>query len=104
MLIASPVVIIKHATQKRLVGEYFAKVFKSVGLPEYVFQNLVLNHIKINNLLGSSKIDHVNSPARSPANALSRRRPRAPYITLGLKLNSKDPAYFLSDAKHDKRH
>ena len=42
-LMAGNAVILKHASQTLLVGERFAEAFKRAGLPDGLFQNLVLN-------------------------------------------------------------
>jgi acyl-CoA reductase-like NAD-dependent aldehyde dehydrogenase len=69
------------------------------GLPKGLFQNLVLSPAdREADRLGP--VDHVASPARSPAAAPSRRRRRAP-SPLGLELGGKDPAYVRADAKLD---
>jgi acyl-CoA reductase-like NAD-dependent aldehyde dehydrogenase len=43
-LMAGNAVILKHASQTLLVGERFAEAFTAAGLPDGLFQNLVLNH------------------------------------------------------------
>jgi acyl-CoA reductase-like NAD-dependent aldehyde dehydrogenase len=67
-LIAGNTVVLKHAAQTLLVGERMAAPFAEAGLPEDVFQNLVLDH------QGTTKADFERaastssiSPARSVA-------------------------------------
>ena len=43
-LIAGNTVVLKHATQTLLVGERLAEAFHAAGVPEDVFQNVVLDH------------------------------------------------------------
>jgi hypothetical protein len=53
-------VILKHAAQTLLVGERLDAAFEKAGLPEGVFQNVVLTHASTETLLGSGAIDHIN--------------------------------------------
>src|SRR5690606_5454373 len=59
-LMAGNSVILKHASQTLLVGERFAEAMKAAGLPDGLFQNLVLNHADTEKLIGSGRIDHIN--------------------------------------------
>ncbi|WP_269932333.1 aldehyde dehydrogenase family protein [Aminobacter sp. HY435] len=100
-LIAGSSVILKHAAQTLLVGERFAKAFEVAGLPKYVFQNLVLNHAQTEKLLGSGKIDHVNFTGSVAGGRAIEKAAAGTFMTLGLELGGKDPAYVLPDAKLD---
>ncbi|PWK71747.1 acyl-CoA reductase-like NAD-dependent aldehyde dehydrogenase [Aminobacter sp. AP02] len=100
-LIAGSTVILKHAAQTLLVGERFAKAFEVAGLPKYVFQNLVLNHAQTEKLLGSGKIDHVNFTGSVAGGRAIEKAAAGTFMTLGLELGGKDPAYVLADAKLD---
>jgi acyl-CoA reductase-like NAD-dependent aldehyde dehydrogenase len=100
-LIAGSTVILKHAAQTLLVGERFAKAFEVAGLPKYVFQNLVLNHAQTEKLLASGKIDHVNFTGSVAGGRAIEKAAAGTFMTLGLELGGKDPAYVLPDAKLD---
>jgi len=100
-LIAGNTVILKHAAQTLLVGERFAKAFEAVGLPRGVFQNIVLNHAQTEKLLGSGKIDHVNFTGSVAGGRAIEKAAAGTFMTLGLELGGKDPAYVLPDAKLD---
>jgi len=100
-LIAGSTVILKHAAQTLLVGERFAKAFEMAGLPKNVFQNLVLNHSQTEKLLGSGKIDHVNFTGSVAGGRAIEKAAAGTFMTLGLELGGKDPAYVLPDAKMD---
>ncbi|MCO5064937.1 MAG: aldehyde dehydrogenase family protein [Rhizobiaceae bacterium] len=100
-LIAGSTVILKHAAQTLLVGERFAKAFEVAGLPKGVFQNVVLNHAQTEKLLGSGKIDHVNFTGSVAGGRAIERAAAGTFMTLGLELGGKDPAYVLPDAKMD---
>ncbi|GAA2829647.1 acyl-CoA reductase-like NAD-dependent aldehyde dehydrogenase [Aminobacter aminovorans] len=100
-LIAGSTVILKHAAQTLLVGERFAKAFEAAGLPKYVFQNLVLNHAQTEKLLASGKVDHVNFTGSVAGGRAIEKAAAGTFMTLGLELGGKDPAYVLPDAKLD---
>ncbi|AMS40899.1 aldehyde dehydrogenase family protein [Aminobacter aminovorans] len=100
-LISGSTVILKHAAQTLLVGERFARAFEAAGLPKYVFQNLVLNHAQTEKLLGSGKIDHVNFTGSVAGGRAIEKAAAGTFMTLGLELGGKDPAYVLPDAKLD---
>ncbi|MER9580526.1 aldehyde dehydrogenase family protein [Mesorhizobium sp. M0276] len=100
-LMAGNTVILKHAAQTLLVGERFQQAFEKAGLPKGVFQNIVLNHAQTEKLLGSGKIDHVNFTGSVAGGRAIERAAAGTFMTLGLELGGKDPAYVLPDAKMD---
>ncbi|HEV2897610.1 MAG TPA: aldehyde dehydrogenase family protein [Pseudaminobacter sp.] len=100
-LMAGNAVILKHAAQTLLVGERFAKAFEQAGLPKGVFQNIVLNHSQTEKLLGSGKIDHVNFTGSVAGGRAIERAAAGTFMTLGLELGGKDPAYVLPNVKLD---
>ncbi|MER9626309.1 aldehyde dehydrogenase family protein [Mesorhizobium sp. M0296] len=100
-LMAGSAVILKHAAQTLLVGERFQQAFDKAGLPKGLFQNLVLNHAQTERLLGSGKIDHVNFTGSVAGGRAIEKAAAGTFMTLGLELGGKDPAYVLPDAKMD---
>lgn len=100
-LMAGNSVILKHATQTLLVGERFQQAFDKARLPKGVFQNLVLSHDLTSKLLGSGKIDHCNFTGSVAGGRAIERAAAGTFMTLGLELGGKDPAYVLPDAKLD---
>jgi acyl-CoA reductase-like NAD-dependent aldehyde dehydrogenase len=100
-LIAGSTVILKHAAQTLLVGERFAKAFEIAGLPKNVFQNVVLNHKQTETLLASGKIDHCNFTGSVAGGRAIEKAAAGTFMTLGLELGGKDPAYVLPDVKLD---
>ena len=92
---AGNAVILKHAAQTLLVGERFAKAFEKAGLPKGVFQNIVLNHAQTEKLIGSGKIDHVNFTGSVAGGRAIEKAAAGTFMTLGLELGGKDPAYVL---------
>jgi len=100
-LMAGSAVILKHAAQTLLVGERFATAFEKAGLPKHVFQNVVLNHAQTEKLLGSGKIDHVNFTGSVAGGRAIEKAAAGTFMTLGLELGGKDPAYVLPDVRLD---
>ena len=100
-LIAGNAVILKHAAQTLLVGERFQQAFDKAGLPKGLFQNVVLNHNQTERLLGSGKIDHVNFTGSVAGGRAIEKAAAGTFMTLGLELGGKDPAYVLPDVKLD---
>ena len=100
-LMAGNSVILKHATQTLLAGERFAKAFEKAGLPKGVFQNVVLDHASTEKLLASGTIDHVNFTGSVGGGRAIEKAAAGTFMTLGLELGGKDPAYVLPDADLD---
>lgn len=97
-LMAGNAVILKHASQTLLVGERFAEAFQAAGMPDGLFQNLVLNHADTEKLIGSGSIDHVNFTGSVEGGRRIERAAAGTFATLGLELGGKDPAYVREDA------
>ena len=100
-LMAGNTVILKHATQTLLAGERFAKAFEKAGLPKGVFQNIVLDHASTEKLLASGTIDHLNFTGSVGGGRAIEKAAAGTFMTLGLELGGKDPAYVLPDVNLD---
>ncbi len=100
-LMAGNSVILKHAAQTLIVGERFAKAFEMAGMPKGLFQNIVMNHAQTEKLLGSGKIDHCNFTGSVAGGRAIEKAAAGTFMTLGLELGGKDPAYVLADANVD---
>lgn len=100
-LMAGNAVILKHATQTLLAGERFAKAFEMAGLPKGVFQNIVLEYASTEKLLASGAIDHVNFTGSVGGGRAIEKAAAGTFMTLGLELGGKDPAYVLPDVNLD---
>ena len=100
-LMAGNAVILKHATQTLLVGERFADAMRAAGLPEGLFQNLVLSHADTERVIASGAIDHVNFTGSVEGGRRIERAAAGTFASLGLELGGKDPAYVRPDAKLD---
>lgn len=100
-LMAGNAVILKHAAQTLVVGERFQKAFDRAGLPKGLFQNLVMSHGQTEKLLGSGKVDHCNFTGSVAGGRAIEKAAAGTFMTLGLELGGKDPAYVLPDVKMD---
>ena len=100
-LMAGNTVLLKHATQTLLTGERFAQAFEKAGIPKGVFQNIVLNHASTEKLLASGTIDHVNFTGSVGGGRAIEKAAAGTFMTLGLELGGKDPAYVLPDVNLD---
>jgi acyl-CoA reductase-like NAD-dependent aldehyde dehydrogenase len=101
-LMAGNAVILKHASQTLLAGERFADAATKAGLPEGLFQNLVLGHADTESLIGSGAIDHIQFTGSVEGGRRIEKAAEGTFATLGLELGGKDPAYVRADADLDK--
>ena len=97
-LIAGNAVILKHAAQTILVGERFQKAMDAAGLPKGVFQNLVLTHEQTSDILAKGLVDHTNFTGSVAGGRAIEKAAAGTFMTLGLELGGKDPAYVRADA------
>ena len=85
--------------QTLLVGERFARAFAAAGLPEGVFQNLVLTHDQTAEADRSGRRrPTVNFTGSVEGGRRIERAAAGTFATLGLELGGKDPAYVRADA------
>ena len=97
-LMAGNAVILRHASQTLLVGERFAAAARSAGLPEGIFQNLVMNYSATEKLIGSGAIDHINFTGSVEGGRRIEAAAAGTFASLTLELGGKDPAYVREDA------
>ena len=97
-LIAGNAVLLKHASQTILVGERFHKAMDEAGLPKGVFQNIVLTHDQTTRLLASGRVDHTNFTGSVAGGQAIEKAAAGTFMSLGLELGGKDPAYVRADA------
>lgn len=100
-IMAGNTVILKHAQQTPLVAERFAEAFEAANAPEGLFQILHLTHAQIADVISDSRIDFVAftgsvAGGETVQSAIGKR-----FITAGLELGGKDPAYVREDADLD---
>ena len=100
-LLAGNAVILKHAAQTILVGERFQVAMDKAGLPKHLFTTLALDHDATHRLIASRGVDHVSFTGSVEGGKAMERAAAGTFITLGLELGGKDPAYVRADADFD---
>jgi acyl-CoA reductase-like NAD-dependent aldehyde dehydrogenase len=97
-LIAGNAVVLKHASQTLLVGERIVEAFHAAGVPEDVFQNVVLDHATTEGLIKARSFGFVNFTGSVAGGAAIERAAAGTFTPLGLELGGKDPGYVREDA------
>ncbi len=97
-LMAGNVSILKHASATLVIGERFEKAFADAGVPDGIFQHLILSHDQTADIIASGKIDMVCFTGSVPAGRQIEQAAASRFIPVGLELGGKDPAYVRADA------
>lgn len=97
-LVAGNAVILKHASQTILVGEVLAEAFQAGGVPDGIFQNIVLDHAGTERLIASRAFGFVNFTGSVGGGQAIERAAAGTFTNLGLELGGKDPGYVMADA------
>ncbi|MEQ8715037.1 MAG: aldehyde dehydrogenase family protein [Cyclobacteriaceae bacterium] len=97
-IMAGNSIILKMAEQTALCAEQYAEAFDAAGLPKGVFQYLHIDHDQVANMIKAPLVDYVAftgsvEGGRAVQQAISGR-----FISAGLELGGKDPAYVRADA------
>jgi acyl-CoA reductase-like NAD-dependent aldehyde dehydrogenase len=100
-LIAGNAVVLKHASQTLLCGERLAAAFHAGGVPEDVFQNIVLDHATTEGLIKARAFGFVNFTGSVGGGQAIERAAAGTFTPLGLELGGKDPGIVLPDADLD---
>lgn len=100
-LIAGNAVVLKHASQTLLAGERLAEAFHKAGVPEDVFQNVVLDHATTEALIAARAFDFVNFTGSVGGGRAIERAAAGTFTGTGLELGGKDPGYVRADADLD---
>lgn len=100
-LIAGNTVMLKHASQTPLVGEHMAEAFHAAGIPEYVFQNVFLDHQTTSDLIAAKSFGFVNFTGSVGGGQAIERAAAGTFTGVGLELGGKDPGYVCDDADID---
>jgi acyl-CoA reductase-like NAD-dependent aldehyde dehydrogenase len=101
-LMAGNTVILKHAAQTLKVGEHLAEAFAAAGLPDGVFQNLVLDHDTTSALIGERAVDFVNFTGSVGGGQAMEKAAAGTFVPVSTELGGKDPGYVRADADIDK--
>jgi acyl-CoA reductase-like NAD-dependent aldehyde dehydrogenase len=100
-LIAGNTVILKHAAQTLAVGEHLAEAFQAAGIPEDVFQNLVLDHDTTSALIADRAVDFVNFTGSVGGGRAMEHAAAGTFTPVSTELGGKDPGYVRADADID---
>ena len=96
-IMAGNSVILKHASSTLLIAERFQKAFDEAGLPQGVFQHLVLDHQSTGRMINEGLVDMVCFTGSVAAGRTMEAAAAGQFIPLGLELGGKDPAYVRDD-------
>ncbi len=100
-LMAGNASVLKHARQTLLVAERFQAAFDRAGLPEGLFQHLVLSHDQTAAIIAGRQADMVCFTGSVGAGKSMEAAAQGQFIHVGLELGGKDPAYVRADADLD---
>ncbi|MFT2110923.1 aldehyde dehydrogenase family protein [Marinomonas sp. 2405UD68-3] len=96
-LLAGNAVVLKHAANTLLVAERIQDAFDQTGLPEGLFQHIVLDHATTSDLIASGNLDMVCFTGSVGGGKAMEQAAAGQFIPLGLELGGKDPAYVRAD-------
>ncbi|EHL29764.1 aldehyde dehydrogenase family protein [Legionella drancourtii] len=97
-IMAGNSVLLKSSAQTPLVAERFAEGFKKACLPDGIFQYMHLTHADTEQLIRSPQINAVAFTGSVAGGAMVERAAAGRFISVGLELGGKDPAYVRADA------
>ncbi|MEX2201215.1 MAG: aldehyde dehydrogenase family protein [Dongiaceae bacterium] len=97
-LMAGNAVILKHSAQTPLCADRYAEAFETAGLPDGLFQTVVLTHDDTARMIGSRGIDYVAFTGSVSGGHAVMRAAADRFIGAGLELGGNDPAYVRADA------
>jgi acyl-CoA reductase-like NAD-dependent aldehyde dehydrogenase len=100
-LIAGNAVVLKHSSQTPLAGEHLASAFHAAGVPEAVFQNLVLDHATTAELISEKAFGFINFTGSVPGGKAMEQAAAGTFTAIGTELGGKDPGYVMDDADLD---
>jgi acyl-CoA reductase-like NAD-dependent aldehyde dehydrogenase len=97
-ILAGNSVILKHSAQTPLCAERLYEAFKEGGLPETVFQYLHLKHSDTKTVIKDERVKHVAFTGSVSGGEMVEKAVSGRFISVGLELGGKDPAYIRDDA------
>jgi len=100
-LLAGNPVLLKHSDQTLLCAERLTAAFTAAGGPPGVFQHLHLDHSQVATIIRDPRIRHVAFTGSVPGGHAIQQAASTRFITTGLELGGKDPAYVRADADLD---
>jgi acyl-CoA reductase-like NAD-dependent aldehyde dehydrogenase len=100
-LLAGNAVILKHSSQTPLAGERLAEALYAAGVPEDVFQNLVLDHATTAALISEKAFGYINFTGSVAGGKAMEQAAAGTFTAIGTELGGKDPGYVMDDANLD---
>ncbi len=97
-LLAGNAVILKHSGQTPLAAERFAEAFAAAGLPRGIFQIVHCTHADSARMIASREVDFVAFTGSVEGGRAVVEAAASKFISTGLELGGKDPAYVRADA------
>ena len=97
-LLAGNTVVLKTASQTPLVAERWSAGFEAAGLPEGVFQHVHASHAAVANMIGDERVAFVAFTGSVEGGHAVQQAAASRFISTGLELGGKDPAYVRADA------
>ena len=97
-IMAGNTVLLKHAEQTPICAERFASAFAFAEAPAGVFNYLHLAHEQIPGMIADPRIANVAFTGSVGGGAAIQQAIGSRFITAGLELGGKDPAYVAPDA------
>jgi acyl-CoA reductase-like NAD-dependent aldehyde dehydrogenase len=97
-IIAGNSVVLKSASQTPLVGERWSAAFDYAGVPRGLFQHVHASHAAVARMIGDERIDYVAFTGSVDGGHAVQHAAAQRFISTGLELGGKDPAYVRADA------
>lgn len=97
-LLAGNSVILKHSAQTPLCAERLVEAFAEAGVPPGVFQYLHLDHRDAEQMVINGSVQHVAFTGSVAGGAAVETAAAGRFLSVGLELGGKDPAYVRADA------
>ncbi len=98
-LMSGNTVILKHSEQTPLCAERYAAAFEYAGLPDGVFQYLHISNDQVRGIIHDPRIAQVSFTGSVEGGKAIQKAVGERFISAGLELGGKDPAYVRHDAK-----
>lgn len=97
-LLAGNTVVLKHSEQTPLCAERYAAAFEAAGMPDGVFQYLHISHEQVAKVVADRRINYVAFTGSVAGGQAVQKAIGGRFISAGLELGGKDPAYVRADA------
>lgn len=100
-IMAGNAVVLKHSAQTPLCSEQFSRAFAAADFPQGVFQFLHLSHSATERVIRQPQINAVAFTGSVAGGKSIEQASSGRFLTVGLELGGKDPAYVRADADID---